>query len=96
MNENKLNELLEQCESPIECELLIQLYPCLTASQARELCAQYMIDRYDDIPVTIPDFALLPYISKRFSFQKYTRSMKKISSMRPSATLTIKKGSIAQ
>ena len=57
MNKNKLNELLERCESPIERELLIQLYPCLTASQARELCAQYMIDRYDDIPVTIPDFA---------------------------------------
>ncbi len=57
MNENKLNELLERCESPIERELLIQLYPCLTASQVRELCAQYIIDRYDDIPVTIPDFA---------------------------------------
>ena len=57
MNENKLNELLKRCESPIERELLTQLYPCLTASHARELCAQYMIDTYDDIPVTIPDFA---------------------------------------
>ena len=57
MNENKLNELLERCESPIERELLTQLYPHLPASRARELCAQYMIDTYDDIPVTIPDFA---------------------------------------
>ena len=57
MNENRLNELLERCESPIERELLTQLYPCLTVSHARKLCAQYMIDTYDDIPVTIPDFA---------------------------------------
>ena len=57
MNENKLNELLERCESPIERELLTRLYPCLTASHACELCAQYIIDTYDDIPVTIPDFA---------------------------------------
>ena len=57
MNDNKLNELLERCESPIERELLQNLYPRLTASHARDLCAQYMIDKYHDMPVTIPDFA---------------------------------------
>lgn len=36
MNEDKLNELLERCESPIERELLIQFYPHLLASHTRE------------------------------------------------------------
>ena len=30
MNEDRLNELLERCESPIERELLQNLYPHLT------------------------------------------------------------------
>ena len=57
MSEDKLNELLERCESPIERELLQNLYPHLTAERVQELCAQYMIDYYDDMPLTIPDFA---------------------------------------
>ena len=57
MNEDRLNELLERCESHIERELLQNLYPHLTAERAQELCAQYMIDYYDDMPLTIPDFA---------------------------------------
>ena len=57
MNEDRLNELLEQCKSPIECELLKNLYPHLTAARGHVLRAQYRIDRYDDVPVTIPDFA---------------------------------------
>ena len=57
MNEDRLNELLERCESPIERELLQNLYPCLTTDWARGLRVQHRIDRYDDMPVTIPDFA---------------------------------------
>ena len=57
MNEDRLNELLERCESPIERELLQNLYPHLTTDRARELRAQYKIDRYDDMDLTIPDFA---------------------------------------
>ena len=57
MNEDRLNELLEQCQSPIECELLQNLYPHLTTVRARELRLQHKIDRYDDMQVTIPDFA---------------------------------------
>ena len=58
MNEDRSNELLERCDSPIERKLLTQLYPHLpTAHTRRELCAQYKIDRYHDMPVTIPDFA---------------------------------------
>ena len=57
MNEDRLNELLERCESHIERELLQNLSPHLTAECAQELCAQYMIDYYDDMPLTIPDFA---------------------------------------
>ena len=44
MNEDKLNELLERCESSIARELLIQLYPHLLACYTRELRAQYKID----------------------------------------------------
>ena len=57
MNEDKLNELLEQCKSPIERELLQNLSPHLMAARARELHHQYKVDRYDDMDVTIPDFA---------------------------------------
>ena len=57
MNEDKLDTLLDQCESPIERELLTQLYPHLPTAHTRELCAQYKIDKYHDMPVTIPDFA---------------------------------------
>ena len=57
MNEDKLNELLERCQSPIECELLQNLYPHLTTDWAQELCAQHIIDYYNDMPLTIPDFA---------------------------------------
>ena len=57
MNEDLLNDLLELCQSPIERELLNNLYPHLPASRAHELRAQYKIDRYDDMPLTIPDFA---------------------------------------
>ena len=57
MYEDKLTQLLERCESPIESELLEKLYPRLPTSRVQELCAQYMIDYYNDMPVTIPDFA---------------------------------------
>ena len=61
MNEDRLNELLEQCKSPIECELLKNLYPHLTTDWAQELCAQHRIDYYSNMSakmeVTIPDFA---------------------------------------
>ena len=57
MNEDKLNELLERCESPIERQLLKKLYPRLRTNQAQELCAQHTIDYYNDMSVTIPDFA---------------------------------------
>ena len=57
MYEDQLTQLLAQCESPIERELLNQLYPQLSTSRARELRAQYKIDDYDDMPLTIPDFA---------------------------------------
>lgn len=58
MNENRLSELLECCESPIERELLQNLYPHLTTDWAQELCAQHRIDYYPKMRrVTIPDFA---------------------------------------
>ncbi len=57
MYEDKLTQLLERCESPIERELLNRLYPHLPTSRVRELRVQYKIDRYDDLPLTIPDFA---------------------------------------
>ncbi len=57
MNEDRLNELLERCDSPIECQLLKKLYPRLSTNQAHELCAQHKIDYYNDMPLTIPDFA---------------------------------------
>lgn len=57
MNEDKLNKLLERCQSPIESELLQNLYPHLTTDRARELRVQHKIDRYDDMRLTIPDFA---------------------------------------
>lgn len=36
---------------------MAKLYPDLSTSRVRELRAQYRIDRYDDVPVTICDFA---------------------------------------
>ena len=57
MNEDKLDTLLDKCESPIESKLLTQLYPHLSTAHTRELCAQYIIGKYPEIPVTIPDFA---------------------------------------
>ena len=57
MKEDLLNELLERCESPIESKLLRNLYPHLTTDRAQELCAQHKVDRYPDMPLTIPDFA---------------------------------------
>ena len=56
MNEDRLNELLERCQSPIERQLLENLYPHLTTARIRELRAQHKIDCYDDMPLTIPDF----------------------------------------
>ena len=52
-----LDELLKRCQSPIERELLQNLYPYLTTDRAQELCAQHIIDYYNDMPLTIPDFA---------------------------------------
>ena len=43
MKEDRLNELLERCESPIERQLLENLYPHLTTDRTRELRAQYKI-----------------------------------------------------
>ena len=57
MNEDRLNELLAQCESPIERELLQNLYPRLTTDHAQELRAQYKIGFIPGLPVTTPDFA---------------------------------------
>ena len=57
MKEDLLNELLEQCESPIESKLLRNLYPHLTTDRAQELCAQHKVDYYHDMRLTIPDFA---------------------------------------
>lgn len=61
MNEDRLNRLLEKCESPIEEKLLENLYPRLKADPAQELSAQYEIDCYLDMDLTIPDFAF-PYL----------------------------------
>ena len=55
MNEDRLNELLERCDSPIERELLLNLYPHLTTDCAQELRAQHRINHKGG--VTIPDFA---------------------------------------
>ena len=57
MNEDRLNELLERCESPIERELLQNLYPHLTTDRAQELRPQYAIGFIPGLPQTIPDFA---------------------------------------
>ena len=57
MKEDRLNELLEQSESPIERKLLRNLYRHLTVDRACELRAQYKIDYFDDMSVTVPDFA---------------------------------------
>ena len=40
MYEDKLTQLLERCESPIERELLNGLYPHLPTSRVRELRVQ--------------------------------------------------------
>ena len=57
MNEDRLNELLEQCDVNMERDLVKKLYPRLTTDCAQELCAQHRVDYYDDMPLTIPDFA---------------------------------------
>ena len=57
MNEDRLNELLDRCDSPIERKLLLNLYPHLTTDRAQKLCAQHIIDKYNEMPVTRPDFA---------------------------------------
>ena len=57
MNDNQLNQLLERCESPIERKLLENLYPHLTTDRACELRAQYKIDYFNNMSVTVPDFA---------------------------------------
>ena len=57
MNEDRLNKLLAKSESPIERELLQNLYPHLTTDRAQELCAQYRINFIPGLPLTIPDFA---------------------------------------
>ncbi len=54
MNEKRLQN---QCQSQIERDLLAKLYPDLSTSRVRELRAQYRIDKYHDVPVTIADFA---------------------------------------
>ena len=56
MNGNRLNELLAQCQSPIERDLVKKLYPCLTTDCAQELCAQYKIICPNGLK-TILDFA---------------------------------------
>ena len=57
MKEDRLDKLLERCDTPIERELLRNLYPHLTVDRARELRPQHRIDCYHDMDVTIPDFA---------------------------------------
>ena len=58
MNEDRLNELLKQLDdSPIERELLQNLYPHLTTDRAQELRPQYKIGFIPGLPVTTPDFA---------------------------------------
>ena len=58
MNEDRLNELLKQLDdSPIERELLQNLYPHLTTDRAQELRPQYKINFIPGVPKTTPDFA---------------------------------------
>ena len=58
MNEDRLNELLKQLDdSPIERELLQNLYPHLTTDRAQELRPQYEIDFIPGVQKTTPDFA---------------------------------------
>ena len=52
------DQLLENCESEIEERLLQALYPTLGQLSQEDLHAQYRIDYYKDLPVTLPDFAL--------------------------------------
>ena len=51
------DQLLKGCESEIEKHLLHALYPALGPDSQADLHAQYKIDYYADIPVTLPDFA---------------------------------------
>ena len=57
MNEDRLNELLKQCDSPIERKLLQNLCPHLTTDSAKALRIQHRIDYYPDMDLTVPDFA---------------------------------------
>ena len=51
------DELLKNCESKIEEHLLQALYPTLDADSQKDLHGQHVIDYYNDLPVTLPDFA---------------------------------------
>ena len=51
------DQLLKGCESEIEERLLHALYPTLGPHSQGDLRAQYKIDYYQDLPVTLPDFA---------------------------------------
>ena len=51
------DQLLGDCESEIERRLLQGLYPSLGPDAQADLHAQYKIDYYADMPVTLPDFA---------------------------------------
>lgn len=51
------DQLLKGCESEIEERLLQALYPGLGPNSQGDLRSQYKIDYYQDLPVTLPDFA---------------------------------------
>ena len=51
------DQLLKNCESEIEKHLLHALYPTLGPDYQEDLRTQYKIDYYQDLPVTLPDFA---------------------------------------
>ena len=51
------DELLKGCESKIERHLLGALYPELGPNEKEEIQGQHPIDYYDNMPVTLPDFA---------------------------------------
>lgn len=52
-----LNQLLQNCESEIETHLLRALYSTLGPDSQEDLRTQHVIDYYNDLPVTLPDFA---------------------------------------
>ena len=51
------DELMNKSKEGIEKPLIAALYPKLGPSEQKEIEAQHLIDYYDMLPVTLPDFA---------------------------------------